>query len=165
MVEQAALIVSIAAVVVSVWAGTSAARTSKKQVRLEEQQNHMQADLLRIEKSRERDRLASALRADLRALLRRGSDRMAAELRITNGGAASADNIRITIDGTSITDHDLFKFRDVKPVTAMAPGGFVAFRMLAYDGMEQRYHVAIEWDDETGPGRRWASDLSLESGG
>jgi len=91
---------------------------------------------------------------------------MAAELRITNGGAASADNIRITIDGTSIiTDHDLFKFRRCEASNCNGAGRLCGVPMLAYDGMEQRYHVAIEWDDETGPGRRWASDLSIESGG
>jgi hypothetical protein len=153
-------VIAVVAALVAIAALWLAARTNRKQIHLQEQQNRLQADLVRIEQVRERDRVVAGSQAKLQGQLFAGiSGGMTAHLRVTNLGAATARNIRITIDETPILRHSAFR-RDPLP-GAIAPGAPVNFRMVAFDGMETRYRVAIDWDDESGHAGHWNSTVSI----
>jgi hypothetical protein len=145
------LLVSLAALGISVWAIMSAKRTARDQ-------NRLQGQLLRIEKDRERDRVAEATAAVVIAEMYRLEH--SARLVLHNTGRAEARLVRIAVDGTPIVKHRLFH-EAKEPVPLLGPGARVEFLMITYDGMPTSYQVALEWENASGQPGRWGSQLNL----
>ena len=149
--DQLQTIAAYAALVISLWAGYMAYRVGQEQVRLD-------AHMLRIETSRERDRVAQRASATLRASLVSGSD--SSVLQIRNEGESGAWSIEVTADGSDLHDHPCFTISPPLP-TELDSGAQVDARMFVYDGMPQQSKIELTWTDNRGSGQRWSSTVSL----
>ena len=148
-VSLAALAVALGSAAVSAWA-------ARRSVRIAGDQTTLQAQMLRLEQARERDRLATAARAVLRAkLVTKGS----LVLLVTNESDVEARVVRITVDGEPVEQHGLFR---VPPsLEVLGAGASVDLRMLTYDGMPHSYRVGLSWEDGSGVPGEWTSDLTV----
>ncbi len=127
-------------------------------VRIGREQNRMQSHLLRFETARERDRVGEVQRASLAAELSRRP--RSAVLVVRNHGRAPAREIGITVDGTPIAQHQLFKMGNPS-LRLLAPDAQAEFIMLTHDGMPSVYHLELAWKDDSPEPGRWASELTL----
>jgi hypothetical protein len=145
------LLISIAALLASIWAVVAAKRTAKEQ-------NRLQGQLLELEKARERDRVAEATTGSLVAALSRGEH--SARLIIANGGRAEARDVSVRVNGEGIDVHQLFR-KAKQPISLLAPNAHVEFLMTTYDGMPDAYLVELEWRNPDGQSGQWRSELTM----
>ena len=142
--------VSIGALAVAVWAVLTSRTTSAAATQV-------QARLLRLEGARERDRLATARRANIVAFVIT-ADRNT-RIYFRNEGEGTARAIQVLMDGRPLSEHDFAVNGDPPPETLSARGE--AHCLLApFMGGPVRARARVTWEDETGPGE-WESDLNL----
>jgi hypothetical protein len=140
-----------AALLVSAWSAWTGWKNSRDQ-------NTMQAQLLRLETARERDRVSDATRATLVARMQRFE--RSARLIVLNGGRSAAQVVRVRVDGKPINENPWF--RDVEqPISLIGPDAPFEVMMMTVDGMPTKYRVELDWEDASGQPGHWASDLTL----
>jgi hypothetical protein len=148
---EVSLLVSIAALLASIWAIVASNRTARSQTALQE-------EFLKLETARERDRLAEATTATLVARMYRANG--SARLQIANTGRADALNVRAQIDGTPIEKHQLFR-RAAERISVIGPDASVEVLMMTFDGMPDSYLVELDWTNASGGPGRWRSQVTL----
>jgi hypothetical protein len=145
------LLVSLAALLVSVWAIIASNRTARSQTQLQQQ-------FLKLEHARERDRIAEATTASLVAQMYL-VDR-SARLQITNTGRADALDVRVQVDGTPVQSHRLFRAASER-IAVIGPDAHVEIMMMTFDGMPDSYLVELDWENASGSPGKWRSQVSL----
>jgi hypothetical protein len=148
---ELSLLVSVAALLVSIWAIIASNRTARSQTLLQEQ-------LLKLEHARERDRVTEATTASLVAQMYL-VDR-SARLQIANTGQANALDVRVQVDGTPIQSHQLFR-RASERIPVIGPDARVEILMMTFDGMPDSYLVELEWQNAAGRPGKWRSQVTL----
>ena len=149
--ELAAVLISLAALVVGFWSTVTVRGFGREQ-------NRLQSRMLQLETAREHDRLAAAQRAALTAALHMKGK--SAVLTIRNTGPAAASKVQIELNGTPIATSRLVSDA-AQSTEILAPGASLEYRLISYDGMPSSYHVSLGWQDESGPGGNWSSDLTV----
>lgn len=146
-----ALVISISALIVSIWAILSARSTGARQSVLQEQ-------MLRLEAGRERDRRLEQQSAKLVARINRNGDRL--ELVVANRGVREARAIETYIDDEHVTDSTLVP-QGVSPVSHLGPDAEGSFLLAAHMGSPPVILVRLEWEDDSGIPGRWSSQLNI----
>jgi hypothetical protein len=149
--EIAALVISVLALIASIWSVVESRRASNKGIALQER-------LLRLESGKELERRIAGLQAQVVAFIdiRDGRDR----LYFRNEGLATAQEIEVLIDGLPMTKQQLVVRADSQPTT-LGPSAEASVGLLQYDGRPAALRVAVHWTDDTGERGHWESDLSL----
>jgi hypothetical protein len=108
---------------------------------------------LRIEQARERDRVAGARKAALRARIKRLSPHDF-DLLIENDGQAEAREIEVRLDGRPFREHPA-AFADQCEVGPLGPGSQARYPLkITLDGPGPPFALELTWQDDSGePGR------------
>jgi hypothetical protein len=153
-----ALLVSIVAVIVSVW-------TSWRQDRLQRRQTDLQERLFELEMAREHDRLRAAKSTSVVASLERekppGATAVNLVMRVANTGQAEARDIHVVVDGTPIAQHEMFFVEDGALVTRLGSGAGVSYLVVVPFGSLRVIDVHIGWTNESGERSEWQSQLAF----
>jgi hypothetical protein len=121
-------------------------------------QTDIQERLLALETARDEAHSRHTQRANVRgAIQKSGRDW---RLIITNDGPAMARNIRVELDGGPMLAHTLVP-RNQNEVTKLAPGVNARYLLAPAMGKPMTVEVRVTWDDDSGTGRSWESQLSL----
>ena len=143
--------ISAVALVISAWSIIESRRAATKS-------NQTQAQMLRLETGRERDRRLSAKQAHVVAFVTGGSTDK--RLFIRSQGHATARNVTVLLDGQSLEDHDL-TLPPERPISVLGPDAEAAIVLAPHMGSQDGLHVTVTWDDESDERGQWESDLSL----
>jgi hypothetical protein len=141
----AAFAISILSVLLSWW-------VSRRQTQLSSGQTRVQARLLDLEEAREHDRLASGARAQVTVEMVRTRD--TGRLYVLNDGPASARNVRVTLDGQPLHEHQLIH-EGVGSIGTIGPGARVEFIVTTWDSVQARFHAEATWDNPSGQSESW----------
>jgi hypothetical protein len=136
--------IAVLALIVSVWVGL--------------RQNTLQGRLLNLETARERDRLAQAKRAQLRASIVQG-DAHSYYLAIENQGASEARAVTVHLDGKTLEEHDRVAVKAGEVARTLGPGVGVRYILAIAFGTPPIFDVALSWEDDTGEPGHWRSQL------
>ena len=79
---------------------------------------------------------------------------------VVNDGPATARNVRVELDGGTLMAHTLVP-RGQQEVTMLGPGVPARYLLAPAQGKPMVVNARIVWDDESGNGRSWESQLSL----
>lgn len=143
------LIVSVAALCVSIWAITQSKRTSAYGHRLQER-------LLSLEASRERKRDAETKRATVVAFISGPTN--GRHLYLRNEGAGTARNVKVTVDGQSASEHE-YVLGDPPPSGILGTKAEYGMLLLCANSAPSSLKVEIDWEDDAGDSGHWESDL------
>jgi hypothetical protein len=78
---------------------------------------------------------------------------------VLNAGPATARDLVVRVDDRLLADHPCF-WPDVPNLSTLGTTE-VEFRLIDIDGLPDLLRVELRWTDDSGPGRRWSSDLIL----
>jgi hypothetical protein len=146
-----AILISAAALVVSVLSVIASYRVGRAQARVQER-------LLALEGARERGRLRESRMARLTARVKRyGTDY---RLLIANEGHGPARRIRTQIDGRPLSDNPLV-LPTQDEITELGPGAEAEYILIVSMGSPDVAIVEITWEDDSGEPGTWRSQLSL----
>jgi hypothetical protein len=145
------VVVAALALGVSIWSVVSSRRTANLQ-------NELQQRLLALEIAREEERVRQAKSANLRAMIQKtGRDW---RLLVTNEGEVTARNVKVELDGGPLLVHTLVP-RGQDEVTKLGPGAQARYLLAPTMGSPMRVDARVTWDDDSGEGRSWESQLNL----
>ncbi len=113
----------------------------------------------RRERTSAAERTTERSRAQLSAVLIPRSQGGPA-LVVRNAGPAAARDLTVMVDGRPLGQHGCFHRPPPDEGMLGAPGER-GFRLINGDNLPDLFHVEVRWADDSGPGRRWASNLSL----
>jgi hypothetical protein len=151
LTDLLAIGLSIVAMIVAIWSARKANWSA-------EIANKLQSEALGIEKVRESERVVAERRASLRARFVSAGDSYM--LTIANDGHAEARELDVFVDGEPISKNQMISNSD-DTFPVIGAGAQVEYRFIGYDGMPRVYRVRLNWNDDSGTGRNWQSDLTL----
>lgn len=154
----AAIIAGIA-LLRSWWAGREAANATREANDLSKQQVALQERITSIEESREQARVREALKANLRAELRR-TGQNSWRLFIQNTGSSPARNVTITLDGQPILEHEIIP-RGEQETKLIGPQSEVSFLTAVTMDCDPPFEFEVTWDDDSGEQGLFATTLTL----
>ncbi len=143
--------ISIVAVVASVFAIIASSRASARS-------NDLQERLLRLENTRERDRLTAIKRANVVAFMTGSAGNQ--RLFFRNEGEGTARGIEIRVDEETLEDYPYIIAPD-RPITTLGPKAEASVIATNEFGGPDGIHVSITWVDASELPGRWESDLSF----
>ena len=113
---------------------------------------------LRIEETRERDRLAATRKAALRArIIKSGSIE---SLLLENTGQAEARDIEARLDGAPFCDHPV-AFKDECEFGPLGPGSQARYPLkLVHGGPGPPFDLVLTWHDDSGEPGRYRTTLT-----
>jgi hypothetical protein len=149
--EAVGIIIGVVALGVSIWSVLRSQKTARRQNRLQER-------LLKVEQSRERDRVTESQSAKLRAWVDRAG-RTERQI-VINEGQSEARAVKTLLDGLPIVGHPLVP-QGVEEVTHLGPGAHAEYLLAVSMGAPATVQIEVEWEDDTGEPGRWRSQLSL----
>lgn len=143
--------ISIVAVVASVFAIIASSRASARG-------NDLQERLLRLENTRERDRLTAVKRANVVAFMT-GSARNR-RLCFRNEGEGTARGIEVRVDGQTLEDY-AYIIAPGRPITTLGPKAEASVIVANDLGSPDGVNVTVTWQDASDLAGRWESDLTF----
>ena len=145
------IVIAALALGVSIWSVVSTRRTAQRQTELQER-------LLALETARDEARARQTQHASVRAAIQKtGRDW---RLIVLNEGPAPARNVRVELDGGPLMAHMLVP-RGQDEVTLLGPGAHSRYLLAPAMGKPVTIHALVTWDDYSGNGCSWESQLSL----
>ena len=157
------LVISVIAILISLWLAFRSYRSEKRQ-------SEWQERLLHLEEAEEKKRSTASQSAKLQAVLDRNT--MFPTLLVINSGEAKARDISVKINGTPIFELALkdhppghFIVRDQMEVRQLGPGGSARYILTRTSGKASLFQIEISWADETNAAQSWRSELSLAVAG
>ena len=153
MGEIAGLVGTVVAVVSLVVAVLAFRRSSDAQ----REANAVQRRLLAIEEQREKDRLATPSRAELRAELRQ-TPGATCRLYVINQGLAEAQNVTVSLDGKALPEHEAAGGDNLGSI--IGPKSEVSCILFIYSECAPPFKIKIVWDDASGKDRTYHSTLT-----
>jgi hypothetical protein len=151
-IDTPSLIVSVAALAVSIWTGFVTYRLARRQTTLQER-------LLSLENSRERDRRVESSTARVRASIGHPL-KSSWYLRVVNEGPSEARAITMQVDGLPILDHPLVP-KGAPEIRHLGPGAHGQYPLAVHMGVEPKLLVQLAWEDQSGRPGTWTSELSI----
>lgn len=148
--DPLAIVLSGAALLVSIWAASRSHRIAGEQARHQER-------LVKLETARERDRVGATKRASLRARFEE-NDRTYL-LTVWNEGAAEARAVSIIIDGRAIEDHETFLVHREEVARVLGPDADARYVVSISMGSPAVYSIELRWEDDSGEPGQWRADL------
>jgi hypothetical protein len=79
---------------------------------------------------------------------------------VRNAGPSTARDLGVKVDGKTIDQHECFH-RALAGEGILGAFGEREFRLINGDNLPDLFHVEVRWSDDSGAGRRWASDVTL----
>ena len=146
------LVVSVSALTVSAWAAILTHRAAKRQ-------NGLQERLLELELGREAERRRLASKAVLHAEIV-ASDGGISRLLVRNDGQSPGRDVRLSLDGRSILDHEL-SLRGQSEVRDVAAQSMIEYALAPDMDSPAVVKVRVEWQDNSGEGGAWESPLRV----
>ncbi len=148
------LMVSIFALVASLWANYRATR-------LKSESNDLQARLVELEEEREADRLHMQQAADLTAHLekRPGKNGRRTMLVLRNEGNATAEDVRVEFDGDRIDEHGSVHY-DKPIISKIGSGAESPILVSVHAQHHPPFEVKVTWTDATGKNNSFETILT-----
>ena len=145
------VVVAALALGVSIWSVVTTRRMTERQTELQER-------LLALETARDEARARQTQCASVRAGIQKtGRDW---RLIVLNEGQATARNLKVELDDGPLLAHRLVP-RGQEEVTKLGPGASARYLLAPTMGSPMTVDARVTWDDDSGAGRSWESQLSL----
>ena len=150
-IEFWSVVVAVLALLLSAWGHWRTRRISEEQTRL-------QARMVELEEQRAHERQLYQKRAMLKAELIRKDSKP--HIRIENRGASEARNIRGTLNGKPLKEHDCTKslFQPINSIGANSDTR-IPIRLLLQVKGQPPFDLVLHWDDDIGTDHTYSTTL------